>query len=54
MTWGIDGGQVIVDLRVLVLSGVWDRAYAAYLHAQPRPEDVSWRPHGAKTLAIAA
>jgi hypothetical protein len=25
MTWGIEGGQVIVDLRVLVLSGVWER-----------------------------
>src|SRR5262249_13790129 len=23
MTWGIAGGQVIVDLRLLVLSGVW-------------------------------
>jgi len=54
MTWGIDGGPVIVGVRVLVLSGVWDRAYAAYLHAQPVPEDVSWRPHGTKNLAIAA
>jgi len=54
MTWGIDGGQVIVDVRVLVLSGVWDRAYTAYLHAQPLPENVSERPHGTKTLAIAA
>ena len=53
MTWGIDGGQVIVDLRVLALSGVWERSYAAYLHAQPLPEEVSWRPHETKTLAIA-
>ncbi len=54
MTWGIDGGQVIVDLRVLVLSGVWDRAYAAYLHAQPLPKEVSYRPRETKTPAIAA
>ena len=54
MTWGIDGGQVIVDLRVLVLSGVWQRAYAAYLHTQPLPDEVSGRTHGTKTLAIAA
>jgi hypothetical protein len=54
MTWGIDGGQVIVDVRVLVLSGVWDRAYAAYLHAQPLPEVVSHRSRETKTLGIAA
>lgn len=54
MTWGIDGGQVIVDLRVLALSKVWERAYAAYLHAQPLPEEVSYRPRETKTPAIAA
>lgn len=54
MTWGIDGGQVIVDLRVLVLSKVWERADAAYLHAQPLPKEVSYRPRETKTPAIAA
>ena len=54
MTWGIDGGQVIVDLRVLVLSKVWERAYAAYLHAQSLPKEVSYRPRETKTPAIAA
>ena len=54
MTWGIDGGQVIVDLRVLVLSKVWERAYAAYLHAQPLPKEVSYRPRETITPAIAA
>jgi hypothetical protein len=43
MTWGIAGGQVIVDLRVLVLSQVWERTYAAYLHARPLLEAVSHR-----------
>jgi hypothetical protein len=54
MTWGLAGGQVIVDLRVLVLSGVWDRSYAAYVQAMPRPRAVSSRQHGEKTLTIAA
>jgi hypothetical protein len=54
MTWGIAGGQVIVDLRVLVLSGVWEQAYAAYLRAQPIPGEVSCRPHEAITHPIAA
>lgn len=54
MTWGIDGGQVIVDLRVLVLSKVWERAYAAYLHTRPLPKDVSYWPRETKTPAIAA
>ncbi len=34
MRWEIAGGQVVVDLRVLWLSGVWDEAHQAYLHAQ--------------------
>lgn len=54
MTWGIDGGQVIVDLRVLVLSGVWERSYAAYLHARPVPEEGSYPPRQTQTPGIAA
>ncbi len=54
MTWGIAGGQVIVDLRVLVLSQVWERAFAASLHAQPLPQEVSYHPRNAKSPAIAA
>lgn len=41
MTWGIAGGQVVVDLRVLVLSNVWERSYGAYLAARPLPTVVS-------------
>jgi hypothetical protein len=37
MTWGRAGGQVIVDLRILVLSGVWQQAHAAYLGSRPLP-----------------
>jgi hypothetical protein len=54
MTWGIAGGQVIVDLRVLVLSGVWDRSYAAYLKNQTMSQLVSYQPYRRETQRIAA
>jgi hypothetical protein len=31
MAWGVASGQVIVDLRVLWLSGVWSEVYESYL-----------------------
>jgi hypothetical protein len=37
MTWSHEGGQVILDLRVLVLSKVWHAAHAAYLQTRPQP-----------------
>lgn len=40
MTWGIAGGQVIVDLRVLRLSGVWAEVYRSALQAK------GWPHHG--------
>jgi len=40
MTWGITGGQVIVGLRVLVLSAVWQAAHQAYLADRPLPTPV--------------
>jgi hypothetical protein len=36
MTWCCTGGQVIVDLRVLQLSGVWRTAHQAYLRSRPQ------------------
>ena len=38
MKWEVEGGQVIVDLRILRLSGVWDEAYRAHLAAREQPE----------------
>lgn len=38
MTWEIEGGQVIVDLRTIWLSGVWTEVHGAYLAAKPLPE----------------
>jgi hypothetical protein len=35
MSWGVASGQVILDLRLTRLSGVWDRVYRAYLKSRP-------------------
>jgi hypothetical protein len=38
MTWKRDGGQWVVDLRVIHLSGVWTEVYQAYLQSKILPE----------------
>jgi hypothetical protein len=38
MTWKQEGGQWIVDLRVIQLSGVWTDVYQSYLEAKILPE----------------
>jgi hypothetical protein len=35
MTWGLEGGEVILRLRLAELSGVWDEVYREYLNHQP-------------------
>jgi hypothetical protein len=37
MSWTISGGQVILDLRVIWLSGVWDEVHWRYLASKPMP-----------------
>jgi len=37
MSWTIAGGQVILDLRVIWLSGVWENVHPWYLASQPMP-----------------
>jgi hypothetical protein len=57
MTWSHRGGQVIVDLRVLVLSGVWHRAHESYLASRPQPtivEQVSAGPRVSRICKTAA
>jgi hypothetical protein len=34
MSWGVEGGQRIVDLRVIHLSDVWDQVHQSYLQAR--------------------
>jgi hypothetical protein len=51
MTWGLEGGEVILRLRLAVLSGVWDQVYRNYLDHQPlvplaTPLALSPRPEG--------
>jgi hypothetical protein len=38
MRWGRESGQVILDLRVIYLSGIWQAAFAADLAARELPE----------------
>jgi hypothetical protein len=38
MTWKLEGGQRIVDVRVIHLSGIWSQVYQAYLQAKMLPE----------------
>jgi hypothetical protein len=57
MTWSRAGGQVIVDLRTLVLSGVWQPTHAAYVASRPQPtivEQASDGQHQDQTLTFAA
>ncbi len=35
MSWKEEGGQWIVDLRVIHLSGVWSEVYQSYLGSMP-------------------
>jgi hypothetical protein len=37
MSWTISGGQVILDLRVIWLSGVWKEVHQGYWAAKPMP-----------------
>src|SRR5438309_6422866 len=41
MRWGHESGQVILDLRVVYLSGIWDEAVAADLRSRELPEPSS-------------
>jgi hypothetical protein len=38
MTWKLEGGQWIVDLRVIQLSGLWPQVYHTYLHSKMLPD----------------
>jgi hypothetical protein len=44
MRWGHASGQVILDLRVIYLSGIWAEAFAADLASRewPRPSGATW------------
>ena len=53
MRWQRESGQVIVDLRVLHLSGIWVEVVRRDLQARPLPEPirrVSYKPRTTRTL----
>jgi hypothetical protein len=54
MRWGVAGGQVIVDLRILVLSRVWTETHQAYLASKPQLEIGTLWSTDTKTAAKAA
>jgi len=38
MAWSVEGGQRVVDLRVIHLSGVWSEVHQSYLQSKRLPE----------------
>ncbi len=54
MAWTIAGGQVILDLRVLWLSGVWEEVHQQYLTSKPVPTPYVNRTKGAQGEQTAA
>lgn len=54
MTWYVAGGQVILDLRTILLSGVWDEVHRAYLAAKTFPKIGTQDSENQKTTRIAA
>ena len=54
MTWKLEGGQRIVDLRVIRLSGVWPEVYQAYLQAKTLPDMGTQRGTGKNKSKMAA
>jgi hypothetical protein len=54
MSWRHESGQVIVNLRVLHLSGVWTKVHAQYLHTRPLPIEASDKLPSAQTFRKAA
>ena len=54
MRWHKESGQVIVDLRVLYLSGVWHEVVRKDLQARDLPERVSSQPQPRRRCRKAA
>src|SRR4051794_33722830 len=54
MAWSEEGGQRIVDLRVIDLSGVWSQVYQSYLQSQMLPEEGGRNGNAKRRLEKAA
>lgn len=54
MSWGIEGGGVILTLRLATMSQVWETVYRQYLTTRPRPTLATNRPTSNQCYAKAA
>jgi hypothetical protein len=54
MAWSVEGGQRIVDLRVIDLSGVWSEVHRSYLQSKRLPEERTQEGCGKKRPRKAA
>lgn len=54
MAWSVEGGQRIVDLRVIHLSGVWSQVHSTYLQSKSLPEERTQRRREARKPRKAA
>jgi hypothetical protein len=54
MKWSFEGGQVVVDLRAIWLSGVWSEVYGSYLQSLPQVKGGTQHPIVDKSSKIAA
>lgn len=54
MSWGIEGGSVILTLRLAVMSRVWETVYRQYLTTRPQPTLATNRPASDRCYAKAA
>ena len=54
MSWGIEGGGVILTLRLATMSQVWETVYRQYLTTRPQPTLATNRPTSNQCYAKAA
>ena len=52
MRWGKEFGQVIVDLRVIYLSGIWDEVVRRDLRSRPQPQSIQKGSPNPRTLKL--
>jgi hypothetical protein len=54
MKWSLEGGQVVVNLRVIWLSRLWNELFDAYLYHLSQPQTGTKDPVEATCHEIAA
>jgi hypothetical protein len=54
MAWSVEGGQRIIDLRVIQLSGVWSEVHQSYLQSKRLPETRTEERYGRRCTGKAA